>query len=89
MAQLYEAAVRLFVAALETYFGAGAVFAAVFLGFGVDRVDPTAKHASIAFRVVIAPGVALLWPMLLRRWISGAPARVERNPHREAAGARA
>ena len=54
---------------LTAYAAAGLFFAAVFLTRGIGRVDPAAKHSSIGFRLIILPGVAALWPLLLKRWI--------------------
>ena len=51
---------------------------------GVERIDPAAKGASRGFRLIIVPGAVALWPLLLRRWISGAPPPAERNAHRAA-----
>jgi hypothetical protein len=55
--------------ALTAYGLAGAVFAAVFVMFGIHRVDPAAEGAPFSFRLIVAPGVAALWPLLLVRWI--------------------
>jgi hypothetical protein len=60
---------ELFVGALGAYAVAGAAFAVAFLLFGIQRVDPVAEHSSIGFRLVVMPGVAALWPLLLTRWI--------------------
>jgi hypothetical protein len=49
------------------YAAFGAIFAIAFVLFGVDRVDPTAK--TLGFRLLILPGVAALWPLLLGRWV--------------------
>jgi hypothetical protein len=62
-------AVAWFVDALATYGLIGAVFAALFVMFGIHRVDPVAEDAPISFRLVVGPGVAALWPLLLIRWI--------------------
>lgn len=67
------------------YLACGAVFAIPFVVRGVNRVDKVARESSWGFRLIIVPGVIALWPMLLRRWISGAAAPSERNPHRDAA----
>lgn len=45
----------------------GAVFACWFLFRGISRLDPTAAHAPLGFRLIIAPGVVALWPVLLLR----------------------
>lgn len=46
---------------------AGLMTAAVFLGFGIDRIDPAARGA-FAFRPLLVPGILLLWPLVLWRW---------------------
>ena len=48
------------------YLGLGT--SAVFLLFGVDRVDPSAR-GSYLFRVLAVPGVTLLWPLVLVIWL--------------------
>lgn len=45
----------------------GLAVAAVFLLWGIDRIDPAA-HGSIAFRPLLVPGIVLLWPLVLWRW---------------------
>ena len=70
------------------YLALGCLFALAFVTRGVGRIDPAAARGTWGFRVLIFPGTAALWPLLLRRWWSGAsrpPA--ERNPHRDAAKA--
>lgn len=51
------------------YAALGLAFALPFLVFGVSRVDPGARGAPPAFRLLILPGVVALWPVLLRLWI--------------------
>jgi membrane protein implicated in regulation of membrane protease activity len=63
----------------------GALFAIVFVSFGVGRVDASARGAGVWFRALIFPGVAALWPLLAWRWLRGAPQPRERNAHRRAA----
>lgn len=46
---------------------AGATVAVVFLLFGIDRVMASARGA-YAFRPLLAPGIVLLWPLVLWRW---------------------
>jgi len=52
-----------------TYVAVGVVFAAAFVTWGVQRVDPAAKSAPLGFRLLILPGSAALWPLLLRHWM--------------------
>ena len=54
---------------LVGYAALGLLFAILFVSVGVSRVDPVAKGSSIGFRIVILPGVAALWPLLLGRWL--------------------
>jgi hypothetical protein len=63
---------ELFVGALAAYAAAGVVFAIAFVLFGISRVDPVAEHSHIGFRLIITPGVAALWPLLLSRWLRSA-----------------
>jgi hypothetical protein len=72
--------------ALGLYAAFGLVFAIAFAGRGVDAIDPGAHGATRGFRMLIVPGAAALWPLLLRRWLRGSSAPpIEHNPHREAA----
>jgi len=60
---------ELFLGGLAAYTLTGAAFSAVFVLFGIHRVDPVAEHAPIGFRLIVMPGVAALWPLLLTRWL--------------------
>lgn len=57
------------------YLGIGLVFAIAFVVAGVGRIDPTSRGAPIGFRLVILPGVTLLWPLLAWRWARAGAAR--------------
>ncbi len=67
------------------WLGLGLVFGIPFVLRGAGRIDPDAQQGSPGFRLLILPGVAVLWPLLLRRWLAGTPPREERSPHRRAA----
>ena len=47
----------------------GAVFGVLFVTAGVGRVDHAAIGAPWSFRLLIWPGVAALWPLMLMKWI--------------------
>lgn len=53
---------------LGVYLAVGAVFAAVFVWRGAGRLDANARGASWGFRMLILPGAAALWPILLVAW---------------------
>ena len=62
------AAAEWFVNILAGYAILGVLFGIAFVTIGIDRVDPVAKGAGFGFRLIILPGVAGLWPLLLLRW---------------------
>ena len=53
------------------YVVAGMVFALYFVARGINRVDPAARGSGIGFRLLMLPGAAGLWPLLLRRVLRG------------------
>ncbi len=80
---MYERVATLLVDALYLYGIAGLFFAIAFVTTSVKRVDSQAIGTGVGFRVLIFPGSAALWPLLLRRWVSGiGEPSEERNPHR-------
>jgi len=73
----------LFLLIFGAYLACGFVFAVVFALVGVKKIDPHAEHGSWGFRILIVPGTLALWPVLLRRWLSGVTEPPEeRNAHR-------
>jgi hypothetical protein len=77
-----ESMIRVAVAAFYGYAIVGLVFAAAFVTTGVSSMDKQAHGAGLGFRLIIFPGVAAFWPLLLYRWIRGSGAAIERTPHR-------
>ena len=65
----------------------GLVFAIPFSLVGAKRIDPAADGGTWGFRVLIVPGAAALWPLLLMRWLRGGEPPEERNAHRLASRA--
>jgi len=51
------------------YAAIGLAVGAAFVAKGVGKVDPVAAHASIGFRLLILPGAAGLWPLMLAKWL--------------------
>ena len=75
----------LFLLTLGAYLACGLIFAIPFALVGAKKVDRHAQHGSWGFRVLIIPGTMALWPLLLRRWLSGvSEPPEERNAHRRA-----
>lgn len=52
----------------EWWLYCGLAVAVLFLAFGLDRIDESARGAFI-FRAMLVPGLVLLWPIALWRWI--------------------
>jgi hypothetical protein len=57
--------------AIGLYFAIGLVFAFVFLAFGLRRLDPVAAAGPLRFKLLIAPGVVALWPLMILLWAGG------------------
>jgi hypothetical protein len=75
-----------FLLLLGAYLACGLVFAIPFALVGVRKIDPHAAHGSWGFRLLVIPGTMAFWPLLLRRWATGAKEpREECNAHRHAA----
>ena len=55
-----------------TYLFIGIAFAVPFIIWGVGRIDPAAREATVGFRLIILPGAIALWPLLMFRWIQAA-----------------
>lgn len=53
---------------IYVYGGIGGVIALGFVLVGIDRVDPAA-HGAYFVRPLLLPGLMLLWPLVLVRWI--------------------
>jgi hypothetical protein len=80
-----EGVANVLVGAVGIYLAIGLLFAIPFAVRGVQLIDPAAEDGTVGFRILIVPGAAALWPLLLSRWISGVrepPA--EHNAHRDA-----
>jgi hypothetical protein len=79
---MYERIAILLTDILFLYAAVGFIFAFAFVTVGVKRLDPNANGSSLAFRLLIFPGSAAFWPLLLRRWLRGdKDVPDERNPH--------
>ncbi|ABD56041.1 hypothetical protein [Jannaschia sp. CCS1] len=52
----------------QVYLGLGAATALAFLGFGIDRIDENARGVWL-FRPFLIPGILLIWPLVLLRWM--------------------
>jgi len=51
------------------YLAIGIAVGVAFVGGGIGRTMPDAGLVSPGARILILPGSALLWPVILRRWI--------------------
>jgi hypothetical protein len=62
---------EIFLLAFAVYALAGLLFALAFVFRGASAMDPAAKSGTIGFRLLILPGAAAFWPLLLLRWVVG------------------
>lgn len=75
-----------FLILLGVYLGCGLMFAVPFVLKGAGKIDPHAAKGTWGFRILIIPGSMALWPLMLRRWMSGASHPPEEcNSHRRRA----
>ncbi|WP_425093644.1 hypothetical protein [Tropicimonas sp. S265A] len=61
------AAAALILSLAQAWLWVGAAVAAAFLTIGLGRIDNDASDAFL-FRVLLIPGVLLIWPFVLWRW---------------------
>ncbi len=54
---------------LLVYLTCGLTVGVPFALRGVDRVDASARGASLGFRLLILPGTVALWPLMVAKWI--------------------
>ncbi len=54
--------------AIYLYGAVGGVIALAFVLVGIDRID-AASHGAYLVRPLLLPGLTLLWPIVLVRWI--------------------
>lgn len=71
---------------VQIYGAIGALVAVAFLFWGIDRVAPDARGAYV-FRPLLVPGILLVWPLVLWRWLAleqqrGSGQRRHRPPRR-------
>lgn len=50
---------------LAIHAATGSLFALYFITKGVQQFDPAARNAGFAFRLMIFPGVATMWPLFV------------------------
>jgi hypothetical protein len=77
---------KFIVALTSAYLMTGLLVGLAFLFRQVEKQDPAARGV-YAFRPLVLPGLALLWPLVLVRWIShesAAPAPVTVARHKQA-----
>ena len=54
---------------VEIYGWIGLAVAFVFLAIGIDRIDASA-HRAFVFRTLLIPGIVVLWPLVIGRWLA-------------------
>ena len=73
------------VTTVTIYLAIGIVLAPAIAFLGVRSIDPAARDGTRGFQVLIMPGLAILWPLMVIRVLRGGPPPEEHNAHRDAA----
>ncbi len=87
---MIETAISLLLKIAAAYGVAGIAIAIWFFARHIKRLDPATAGGSLGFRVLVAPGIIALWPLIVmkavRPGIGGGPDRAEelRRSHRRA-----
>ncbi len=53
----------------SAFVGVGVLFALAFGTRGVQDIDPAARGVPLSARLLVLPGAAALWPLLLWKWL--------------------
>jgi hypothetical protein len=61
---------QLIVGIAGVYLVLGLVFALAFAARGAAAIDPAARGMPWAARLLIVPGAAALWPLMLWKWLT-------------------
>lgn len=80
--------VRNLVWIVQGYLGLGVVLSVPFALFLLHRIDPAAREGTWGFRIIVIPGLILLWPLFFWRLVRKLSAPTESNAHRTLAAAK-
>lgn len=61
--------VQIILILVSIYLLLGVLFVIPFLIKGLRKVDEDAHGGTIAFKIIIIPGVIVFWPLLLSKWM--------------------
>jgi len=65
-----ESIISILLAIFGIYLILGFLFAIIFLLKGITTVDPNTKGSSLFFKILIFPGLCLLWVFMLSKWMN-------------------
>ena len=65
----------LLISIFTAYMGIGILFSILFVFFGAAKADPAAAGMPFRVRLILIPGCAIFWPLMLVKWFkkSGPP----------------
>jgi hypothetical protein len=55
---------------LGVYMAVGLIFGVAFIILGASKIDTASIKMPIRVRLLILPGVMLLWPLMMAKWIT-------------------
>ncbi len=79
---------RIFVWFVQGYLAFGVILSVPLALFFLHHIDPAARGGTWGFRIIVLPGLILLWPLFLGRLVSKRVAPTESNAHRQLAAVR-
>lgn len=81
--------VHILVWVVQGYLALGAILSVPLALFFLHRIDPSAREGTWGFRIIVIPGLVLLWPLFFWRLVRKQSAPTESNTHRNLEAARA
>lgn len=80
--------VRILVWIAQGYLALGVVLSVPLALFFLHRIDPAARGGTWGFRIIVIPGLVILWPLFLWRLVRKQSTPRESNAHRNLAATR-
>lgn len=65
------------------YIVVGIILASILSFTQIHKIDPAARRASLGFRLIVLPGLAMLWPLIVLRVVRGASPPTEKTAHKK------
>ena len=64
-----ESIIQVLIYVFSGYLLIGLAFSVLFYMKGLSKIDKNAIGSTLGFKLIIFPGVLMLWPFLLTKWL--------------------